>query len=57
MNLLLGCLALSHLRLIWFTFPCLLRLAGTTVEDFLTAFTQGSIDLAKKYLTNSKINN
>jgi hypothetical protein len=40
-NLLLGLLALSHLRLIPFPFSRLLELAGITVEVFLPASTQG----------------
>jgi hypothetical protein len=39
-NLLLGRLALSHLRLIRFPFRLLLRLAGITVEVFLPASTR-----------------
>jgi hypothetical protein len=42
MNLLLGLLALSHLRLIRFPFCRLLRLAEITVKVFLPASTQGS---------------
>jgi hypothetical protein len=37
----LGRLTLSHLRLIWFPFRRLLRLAGITVEVFLPACTRG----------------
>jgi hypothetical protein len=42
-NLLLGRLTLSHLRLIRFPFRRLLRLAGITVEVFLPTSTQGNV--------------
>jgi hypothetical protein len=45
-NLLLGRLALSDLKLIRFPFRRLLRLAGITVEVFLPASTRGIIQVA-----------
>jgi hypothetical protein len=47
-NLLLGRLALSHLRLNRFPFRPLLRLAMITVEVFLPASTRGFFQLKKK---------
>jgi hypothetical protein len=47
-NLLLGRLALSHLRLIRFPFRRLLRLAGIAVEVFIHASTQGEELLERK---------